>query len=179
MANVVQTKGFICFTGSSIIEQQPKLFVSDGALICFKSFSIIGAKPLLALGSMPNYAVADLKTQTCHLSAGGSSATPLSQLMNNQLFTIIIIERYFWKSETLWKVWANKIITVQYQLFTRIVAPLLKIRKNMKGLRKENHHCKNSTAISWRKELMAELRTRKGVLYLSNKKSNCVYFMML
>ena len=64
-ANVVQTKGFIC---SSIIEQRPKLFVSDRALICFKSFSIIAAKPLPACGPMPNYAVADLKTQTCYLS---------------------------------------------------------------------------------------------------------------
>ena len=64
-ANVVQTKGFIC---SSIIEQQPMLFVSDQALICFKSFSIIAAKPLPACGPMPNYAVADLKTQTCYLS---------------------------------------------------------------------------------------------------------------
>ena len=110
-ANVVQTKGFICFEGSSIIEQQPVLFVSDQALICFKSFSIIAAKPLPAFGPMPNYAVADLKTQTCYLSTWGSSATPLSQLMNNQLFTIITI------------------------------VILLKIRNFMKGLGKQNHHC--------------------------------------
>ena len=87
------------------------LFVSDPALICFKSFSIIAAKPVLAFGPMPNYAVADLKTQTCYLSTWGSSATPLSQLMNNQLFRIITI------------------------------APLLKIQNFMKGLGKQNHHC--------------------------------------